>query len=66
VRAAGREVLNLCANNYLGLGNHPAVREAAHRAIAAFTRVGTRHLDGGPAAASIGPNDVLITGAGPT
>jgi glycine C-acetyltransferase len=33
VRAAGREVINLCANNYLGLANHPAVREAAHRAL---------------------------------
>jgi glycine C-acetyltransferase len=33
VRAGGREVINLCANNYLGLANHPAVREAAHRAI---------------------------------
>src|SRR5487761_837807 len=31
-----REVLNLCANNYLGLANHPAVREAAHRAIDRF------------------------------
>ena len=29
----GREVINLCANNYLGLAAHPAVREAAHRAI---------------------------------
>jgi glycine C-acetyltransferase len=29
----GREVINLCANNYLGLANHPLVREAAHRAI---------------------------------
>jgi glycine C-acetyltransferase len=29
----GAEVLNLCANNYLGLANHPALREAAHRAI---------------------------------
>ncbi len=27
------ELINLCANNYLGLANHPAVREAAHRAI---------------------------------
>src|SRR6202043_997536 len=27
------DVINLCANNYLGLANHPAVREAAHRAI---------------------------------
>ncbi|MBT9558437.1 MAG: glycine C-acetyltransferase [Myxococcales bacterium] len=25
----GREVLNLCANNYLGLANHPAIVEAA-------------------------------------
>jgi glycine C-acetyltransferase len=29
----GPEVLNLCANNYLGLANHPAVREAAQRGI---------------------------------
>ncbi len=33
VRTAAGEVINLCANNYLGLANHPAVREAAHRAI---------------------------------
>jgi glycine C-acetyltransferase len=31
--ADGRELINLCANNYLALANHPAVREAAHRAI---------------------------------
>jgi glycine C-acetyltransferase len=31
--ADGRELVNLCANNYLALANHPAVREAAHRAI---------------------------------
>lgn len=30
--ADGREVLNLCANNYLGLANHPEVRAAAARA----------------------------------
>jgi len=29
----GREVLNLCSNNYLGLANHPALREAAKQAI---------------------------------
>jgi glycine C-acetyltransferase len=29
----GRELINLCANNYLALANHPSVREAAHRAI---------------------------------
>ncbi|HPF27937.1 MAG TPA: aminotransferase class I/II-fold pyridoxal phosphate-dependent enzyme, partial [Steroidobacteraceae bacterium] len=33
VRTADGEVLNLCANNYLGLANHHAIREAAHRAI---------------------------------
>jgi glycine C-acetyltransferase len=31
--ADGRELINLCANNYLGLANHPSIREAAHRAI---------------------------------
>jgi glycine C-acetyltransferase len=29
-------VLNLCANNYLGLANHPAVIEAAHKALDSF------------------------------
>jgi len=33
VMSGGREVINLCANNYLGLASHPAVREAAHEAI---------------------------------
>ena len=36
VRTGERDVINLCANNYLGLANHPAVREAAHRAIDRF------------------------------
>ena len=30
---ATTEVLNLCANNYLGLANHPQVIEAAHKAL---------------------------------
>ena len=30
------EVINLCANNYLGLANHPAVIEAAHAALDEF------------------------------
>ena len=29
----GREVINLCANNYLGLSAHPAVIAAAHEAL---------------------------------
>ncbi len=29
----GRELVNLCANNYLALANHPSIREAARRAI---------------------------------
>lgn len=29
----GRRVLNLCANNYLGLANHPKVIRAAHDAL---------------------------------
>jgi glycine C-acetyltransferase len=30
------EVLNLCANNYLGLANHPSIIEAAHKALDEF------------------------------
>ncbi len=33
VDVEGRELLNLCANNYLGLANHPAIIEAAHEAL---------------------------------
>ncbi len=29
----GKRVLNLCTNNYLGLANHPKMKEAAKRAI---------------------------------
>jgi glycine C-acetyltransferase len=31
--AAGATVLNMCANNYLGLANHPEVIKAAHEAL---------------------------------
>jgi glycine C-acetyltransferase len=34
--ADGREMINLCANNYLGLANHPAVVQAAHEALDRF------------------------------
>lgn len=33
VTSQGKEVLNFCANNYLGLSSHPKVIEAAHKAI---------------------------------
>src|SRR5881394_3486002 len=33
IRVAGQEVINFCANNYLGLANHPAVVEAAHEGL---------------------------------
>jgi glycine C-acetyltransferase len=31
--ADGQPVLNLCANNYLGLAQHPEIRAAAHQAL---------------------------------
>src|SRR5437667_488932 len=33
IRVAGREVVNFCANNYLGLANHPAIVEAAQEGL---------------------------------
>jgi glycine C-acetyltransferase len=34
--ADGTEMINLCANNYLGLANHPRVLEAAHDALSRY------------------------------
>ena len=33
IRVADQEVINFCANNYLGLANHPAIVEAAHEGL---------------------------------
>jgi glycine C-acetyltransferase len=33
IEAAGKSVLNFCANNYLGLANHPEIVRAAHAAL---------------------------------
>jgi glycine C-acetyltransferase len=36
IRVGGREVINFCANNYLGLANHPAVVAAARDGLQSF------------------------------
>ena len=33
IAVRGREVLNFCANNYLGLSDHPLILKAAHQAL---------------------------------
>ncbi len=33
IQVGGKTVINLCANNYLGLSSHPKVLEAAHQAL---------------------------------
>src|SRR3990170_8887936 len=33
IKTNGKEVINFCANNYLGLSSHPRVIDAAKRAI---------------------------------
>ncbi len=33
IKVANSEVLNMCANNYLGLSDHPAIVAAAHKAL---------------------------------
>ena len=36
VQSGDRDLINLCANNYLGLADHPAVLEAAERGLEAY------------------------------
>jgi|SRR5262245_20035771 len=33
IRVGGRDVVNFCANNYLGLANHPEIVQAAHEGL---------------------------------
>ena len=33
IQVAGRSVLNMCANNYLGLAAHPDILAAAHASL---------------------------------
>ncbi|MCI0681245.1 MAG: glycine C-acetyltransferase [Gemmataceae bacterium] len=36
IRVGGREVINFCANNYLGLANHPAIVDAAAQGLTQY------------------------------
>lgn len=36
IEVAGKSVINLCANNYLGLANHPEIVKAAHAGLDKF------------------------------
>ena len=41
----GKTLLNFCSNNYLGLANHPSIREAAHRrALGLWSSLGAFYL----------------------
>lgn len=48
VRIAGQDVMLLCSNDYLGLANHPALKEAATKAIERYgTGAGASRLVSG-------------------
>src|SRR5436305_1020005 len=66
VRAGDRDVINLCANNYLGLANHPAVRAAAQRAIEqhGYGMASVRFICGTPPASWEPPAAALPSTAG--
>jgi glycine C-acetyltransferase len=53
--AAGPEVLNFCANNYLGLANHPRLIEAAKRSLDShgFGMASVRFICGGTSTSSL-------------
>lgn len=36
ITVAGRKVINLCANNYMGLASHPEIVKAAHHGLDAY------------------------------
>src|SRR5829696_6422724 len=36
IKVGGQEVINFCANNYLGLANHPAIVEAAREGLGRY------------------------------
>jgi glycine C-acetyltransferase len=36
IQVGGKDVINFCANNYLGLANHPAILEAARDGLARY------------------------------
>ena len=40
----GKRRLNFCSNNYLGLADHPRLKDAAKEAIEKFGEIGRAHV----------------------